>query len=133
MCILIPFHRDDSFQLFNWIQLLFSEKCFPKTAGHSQNRSIMTFLKWDVDGSSCFSLISVILFSKQDHPWMFIITAVSIPSLFQDGNQISEITARGKRGGSFSFIFYFFVNCFFFFFLAFKICSNFPFITLYFK
>ena len=31
-------HREDFFQLFIWFQLFFSENCFPKVVGHSQNR-----------------------------------------------------------------------------------------------
>ena len=46
--------RDDLFQLFNWFQLFFSENCFPKVAGHGQNRCKMTILKWVVDGVSFF-------------------------------------------------------------------------------
>ena len=42
--------------------------CFPKVAGHGQNRSKMIIVKRGVDGFSYFSLISIILFSKQDHP-----------------------------------------------------------------
>jgi len=60
--------RDDFCQLFNRFQLFSSENCFPKVAGHSQNRSKMTILKGGVYGFSFFSLISVILFTNQDHP-----------------------------------------------------------------
>jgi hypothetical protein len=52
-------------QLFNWFQLFSSENCFPKIAGHSQNRSKMTILKGGVDVFSYFSFVSVILFSNQ--------------------------------------------------------------------
>jgi hypothetical protein len=41
---------------------------FPRVTGHGQNRSKMTILEEGVDGFSYFSLISVILFSNQDHP-----------------------------------------------------------------
>ena len=56
------------FQLFNWFQLFSSENCIPKVVEHSQNMSKMTILKVCVDGFSCFSLISVILFSYHNHP-----------------------------------------------------------------
>ena len=43
---------DHFFQLlvFNWFQLFFVNLFFWKIAGHSQNKSKMTFLKGDVDG-----------------------------------------------------------------------------------
>jgi hypothetical protein len=50
------------FQLFNWFQLFFCEKEILKTAGNSQNKSKMTFLKWGLDGFSYFLWFSVILF-----------------------------------------------------------------------
>jgi len=43
-----------------------------KLAGHGENRPKMTILKGGVDGFSYFSLISVILFSNQDHHWIII-------------------------------------------------------------
>ena len=39
-----------------------------KVAGHGQKMSKMTIFKGGVDSFSYFSLISVILFSNQDHP-----------------------------------------------------------------
>ena len=57
------------FRLFNWFQLFSCEKYILKVAGHGQNRSNRTILKGGVDGVSCFSLISWILFSNQDYPW----------------------------------------------------------------
>jgi hypothetical protein len=41
------YYRDDIFSFIygNWFQLFFCEKEIPKIAGHSQNRSKMTFLK----------------------------------------------------------------------------------------
>ena len=59
------FYRNDSFRLF---QLFSSENSLLKIAGHCQNRSKVTILNGGVDGFSYFSLISVILFSNQDHP-----------------------------------------------------------------
>jgi hypothetical protein len=41
-----------------------------KVAGHGQNMSKMTIFKGGVDGFSYVSLISVILFSNQDHPFL---------------------------------------------------------------
>jgi hypothetical protein len=55
-------HRDD-FQLF------FSAIRFPKVAGHVQNRLKNDHFEWGVDGFRYFSLISVITFSNQDHPF----------------------------------------------------------------
>ena len=54
--------REDFLQLFYRLQLFSSENCFPKIAGHGQNKSKMTILKLDVDGFSYFSLISVFFF-----------------------------------------------------------------------
>jgi len=54
-----------------WITQLFSSgEKLPKVSGHvhSQNRSKMDHLKGGVDDFSYFSLISVILFSNQNHP-----------------------------------------------------------------
>ena len=41
-----------------------------KVAGHGQQMSKMTIFKGGVDSFSYFSLISVILFSNQDHPFL---------------------------------------------------------------
>ena len=56
------------FQLFNWFQQFSSENCFPKVAGHSLEQIKNYHFERGVDGFSYFSLISVILFSDQDHP-----------------------------------------------------------------
>jgi len=71
------------FRLFNWFQLFYSENYFPKVAGHVQNRSKMTNLKGGVDGFSYFFilLVSVILFSNQDHPWIYIYSNICIACL----------------------------------------------------
>ena len=71
------------FQLFNWFQLFFCEKEILKIAGHSQNRSKMTFLKGGVDGFSYFHWFSVILFSIQNHPWILEVS-LSICSYSKD-------------------------------------------------
>ena len=62
----------DIFQLFNWFQLFFSKNCFLKVAGHGPNMSKMTIFKGGVEGFSKVSLISVILFSNQDHPSLYV-------------------------------------------------------------
>ena len=53
----IIYIRDDFFQLFNIFRILFCGKKNPKITGHSQNRSIMTFLKGGVNGFCYFHLI----------------------------------------------------------------------------
>jgi hypothetical protein len=62
------YSRDDFLNLFNLIQLISSENCFLKVAGHGQSRAKMTVLKGGVDGFSYFTLISVILFCNHDYP-----------------------------------------------------------------
>ena len=42
---------------FQLLRLFFCEKEIPKIAGHSQNRSTMTFLKGGIDGLRYFSLV----------------------------------------------------------------------------
>ena len=49
--------KSDYFQLFNWFQLISSEKQIPSVAGNGQNKSKIYPLKGGVDGFSIFSLI----------------------------------------------------------------------------
>jgi hypothetical protein len=57
-----------SLEFYDSFQLISSENCFPKVAGHGENMSKMTILKGGADGFSYFSLLSDILFSNQDNP-----------------------------------------------------------------
>jgi hypothetical protein len=50
--------NDDTGRIFfQLLRLVFCEKEIPKIAGHSQNRSNMTFLKGGIDGLRYFSLV----------------------------------------------------------------------------
>ena len=65
---ILRIYRDDDFcQLFNWFQIIFCENEILEIAGHSQNSSKMTLLKWGVDSfSSLFSLIfSYFIFDRE--------------------------------------------------------------------
>ena len=73
------------FQLFNWFQLFFSDKNILNIAGYGQNRYIYKkdLLKVGVDCSSYFShWFSVILFSSQNHPCMYIYIYIYIYIFF---------------------------------------------------
>ena len=68
------------FSYLTWFQLFSSENCFPKVAGHGQNRSKRTILKGGVDGCSYFSLMSVIYFLSRIIP--VIINNIRIRQVF---------------------------------------------------
>ena len=92
------------FSVIQMISAIFLWELFPKVAGHGSERSKMTILKGGVDGFSYFSLISVILFSNQDHP-CFNTGFCLIQVILQAGLTVQRKSGKIKWGDFYVYVY----------------------------